>query len=169
MHTFRPLSSSEIDLAHALYLRVFGWLREKGVRQWLVPLPRDAFSARQARAELFGYFTSQQLEAVVTLADEAPVDWQPEIGASPRFWMKSLAVDRCIGGHGVGSAVIQACETLATQHGYEALWLDCVDAGFLPIYYGRCGYERQTSKPITYPSGNTFPMVLMKKNLPNSS
>jgi ribosomal protein S18 acetylase RimI-like enzyme len=165
MDMFRALRSSEVDGAYALWLSVFDWLREKGVRQWLEPLPRAAFVASQERGELCGYFGEQQLAAVVTLASEDPQYWPLETRTSSRLWMKSLAVDRCFGGHGIGEAVIRSCETAATQRGKESLWLDCVESGFLPAYYGRYGYLVQASRAIACPSGDVLLMVRMKKNL----
>jgi len=167
MPLLRQLSYSEIDAAHALYLRVFHWLRDNRVRQWLDALPRDEFLARQDRHELFGYFNDHDLMAVVTLTHESPHYWCLPIEASSRLWMKSLAVNRSLAGNGVGTAVIHACETLAVRRGFDSLWLDCVDSGFLPEYYRRRAYVELASKAIATPSGDMLTMALMRKNLRN--
>jgi hypothetical protein len=39
------------------------------------------------------------------------------------------------------------------------------EKGFLPLYYGNLGYSVVARQEITYPSGNTFPMVLMRKEI----
>jgi len=50
--------------------------------------------------------------------------------------------------------------------GVRDVYLDCVDAGgFLPAFYERLGFAKVCERSITYSSGNTFPMVLMKKEL----
>ena len=51
---FRPIDGAEVADAHALYVEVFEWLKAKRVRQWLCPVPRDAFADRQRAWELFG-------------------------------------------------------------------------------------------------------------------
>jgi hypothetical protein len=59
---------------------------------------------------------------------------------------------------------MRECEAMIRDAGASEVFLDCVDTGFLPRYYLSLGYEVLAQKDITYPSGNTFPMVLMKKH-----
>ena len=165
--SFRRVVGSEIDDAYTTYLEVFAWLRAKGVRQWLRALSREAFVELQRRGELFAYYLDDRLAAVVTLAFENSTYWSGEIGVDRRWWIKSLAVARRCRGTEVGGRVMQESEALIRRAGAAEAFLDCVDAGFLPDYYTRLGYEELGRKDITYPSGNTFPMVLMRKSLPN--
>jgi ribosomal protein S18 acetylase RimI-like enzyme len=167
--SFRRVVGSEIDDAYATYLEVFEWLHAKGVRQWLRALSREAFVELQRRGELFAYYLDDRLAAVVMLAFENSSYWSEEIGVDRRWWIKSLAVARRCRGAGVGKRVMQESEALIRRAGAAEAFLDCVDAGFLPGYYTRLGYEELGRKDITYPSGNTFPMVLMRKNLPNQA
>jgi ribosomal protein S18 acetylase RimI-like enzyme len=167
--SFRRVVGSEIDDAYAAYLEVFEWLCAKGVRQWLRALSREAFVELQRRGELFAYCLEDRLVAVVTLAFENSLYWSGEIGVDRHWWIKSLAVARRCRGAGVGKRVMQESETLIRGAGAAEVFLDCVDAGFLPGYYMRLGYEELGRKGITYPSGNTFTMVLMRKNLPNQA
>ena len=166
---FRRVDDSEIDAAYATYLEVFAWLHAKGVRQWLRALSREAFVEHQRRDELFAYYLDDGLAAVVTLAFESSSYWSGEIGADRHWWIKSLAVARRWRGAGVGKRVMQESEALIRGAEAAEAFLDCVDAGFLPDYYTSLGYEELGRKDITYPSGNTFPMVLMEKNLPNQT
>jgi len=49
----------------------------------------------------------------------------------------------------------------------DELYLDCVNNNeFLPAYDQSCGFERLSQRAITYKSGNTFPMVLMRAPVP---
>jgi predicted N-acetyltransferase YhbS len=159
----------ETEDAYSAYLGVFSWLSEKGVRQWLHALPQDAFRERQRRGELFLYSCDDEIAAVVTLARECSPYWQEKLGEKVHWWIKSLAVVRKWRGAGVGKRVMQECEALARQAGAAQVFLDCVETGFLPAYYARLGYDELGRKEITYPSGNTFLVALMKKETPDPS
>lgn len=164
---FRQIADAEVDNAHDAYLGVFEWLNAKGVRQWLRPLSRDTFTERQRRGELFAHHVNDHIAAVVTLAFENNSYWAENLGEERRWWIKSLAVVRKWHGTGIGEQVMQACETTARHAGATEIFLDCVDAGFLPDYYARLGYEEIGRKDITYPSGNTFLVALMRKEVLN--
>jgi uncharacterized protein YhfF len=162
---FRRVDPAEVAAAHAVYLEAFAWLKAKGVRQWLRAVPREEFGARQARGELFGGWSGGALAAVATLAVETSPYWQEEIGPAARAWLKTLAVARGWRGAGLGARLVDAAEATWRAGGREESWLDCVDTGFLPRYYAARGYRPLARKDITYPSGNTFPVVLMSKRL----
>jgi hypothetical protein len=161
--SLHPLGAGEVDGAHALYLEVFEWLRAKGVRQWLRAISREEFAARQGRGELFGHDASGRLAAIVTLAGEADSYWPEKTGGVRCWWIKTLAVSRQHRGGKLGARVMQQAEAVLHQAGASEAWLDCVATGILPDYYARLGYAELGRKDITYPSGNTFPMVLMRK------
>jgi predicted N-acetyltransferase YhbS len=162
----QPLNAADVAAAHAIYREGFDWLTTKGVRQWLVAVPLESFQARQQRAELFGFRVDHELAAVVTVAREVSAYWLPETGPVPRWWLKTLVVARKHSGAGVGGKVIQACEALVGRQGAKEVHLDCVVTGFFPRYYERAGYHELARKDITYPSGNTFHVALMRKPLP---
>lgn len=165
--SFRQVVVSEVGDAHATYVEVFEWLKAKRVRQWLRAVPREEFVERQRKGELFAYYMDDRLAAVVMLAIEDSSHWPEKIGTDRHRWIKSLAVARRCGGAGVGKRVMQESEAMIRHAGGVEVFLDCVDAGFLPAYYARLSYEELGRKDITYPSGNTFPMVLMRKSLPS--
>jgi GNAT superfamily N-acetyltransferase len=164
--SFRQVRAMEIDGAYSAYLGVFEWLNARGVRQWLRALPSEAFVQRQRQGQLFGLYLDDRLAAVVTLAFECSPYWQERLGDENRWWIKTLAVVRDYRGRGLGAHVVHECELLIQASGATEAFLDCVDVGFLPGYYARLGYEALGQKEITYPSGNTFLVTLMKKNLP---
>ena len=166
-YEFRAIADSEVESAYAVYLGVFEWLGAKGVRQWLCALPLDTFQERERKKELFGCFMDKRVAAVVTVALEPSPYW-PELGGESRWWIKTLAVDRGARGAGVGTVTMRECESLAWNAGAAEIFLDCVDVGFLPAYYAGIGYTVLSRKDITYPSGNTFHVALMKKKTPNS-
>jgi ribosomal protein S18 acetylase RimI-like enzyme len=165
---FRRVVDSEIDDAYGIYREVFDWLRGKGVRQWLRPLSREVFAKHQRSGELFAYHVHNSPAAVVTLAFEKNSHWSEKIGEGRHWWISALAVSRAYRGAEVGTRVMRQSEALMQSAGASEAFLDCVDAGFLPGYYIRLGYEEFGRKDIRYPSGNTYPMVLMKKSLLNN-
>ena len=164
---FRQVVGSEVDEAYAVYLEVFEWLNAKGVRQWLQALPREVFVERQRQGELFAHYIEDRIAAVVTVAFDTNPYWSEEIGGDRSWWIWTLAVARRYSGARVGEQVMQECETRIRGAGAADAFLDCV-AGFLPGYYRRLGYEVLGRKDTTFPSGNTLPMVLMRKKLARS-
>lgn len=160
--SFRQAVASEIDPAHKAYLGVYEWLNKKGVRQWLMSLSRETFAGRQQRGEIFIHREDDQLAAVVTVAYEHSPYWTEILGEEKRWWVKTLAVVRSRSGPAVGERVMRACEGWVHDRGAADVFVDCVDAGFLPGYYSRLGYQELGRKNIAYPSGYTFPMVLLR-------
>lgn len=144
-------------------MAVYEWLNAKGVRQWLRALSKETFAERQRDGQLLGFYVDDRIAAVVTLAFEATTYWTEVIGDSRCWWIKSLAVARVWHGAEVGKRVMKECEAMIRDAGASEAFIDCVDTGFLPRYYASLGYEVLARNEITYPSGNTFPMVLMKK------
>jgi ribosomal protein S18 acetylase RimI-like enzyme len=162
---FRQVTTSEISAAHALYLGVAEWLKARGIRQWLRPLTKEEFAERQGRGELFAGFADGRMIATVSVAFEEDTDWLAHLSRDKRWWIKTLAVSRADHGQGLGAAVIGKCEAFIRETGPQEVYLECVDAGFLPRYYEQLGYEVLIRAEITYPSGNTFPVALMRKRL----
>jgi ribosomal protein S18 acetylase RimI-like enzyme len=162
---FGPVTTGEIGAAHGVYLEVVAWLRAKGVRQWVRALPPEEFAARQARGELFAARLEGRLAGIVTLAFEEDHDWAEVVGPARNWWLKTLAISRACRGRNLGGQVMQACEAHLRQAGAREVWLECIEAGFLPDYYARLGYEVIKRKSVTYPSGNTFPVSLMRKRV----
>jgi predicted N-acetyltransferase YhbS len=163
--SFRRISIDEISAAHSAYVGVYEWLNAKGVRQWLRALSEETFAERQRDGQLFALHVDDRVAAVVTLAFEVNSYWIETIGDQSRWWIKSLAVVRAWRGEGVGKHVMMECEAVVRDARANQVFIDCVDGGFLPPYYAGLGYRAIAQKEITYPSGNTFPMVLMRKEL----
>ena len=166
---FHQITDAQLENAHTVYLEIFAWLKAKGVRQWLRPISREVFVERHQRGELFALSSDNVLTAIVTVAFEINSYWPEKIGESRRWWIKSLGVARLCHNAGIGRQMMEACERHLRTTGATEVFLDCVDGGFLPAYYARLGYDEISRKDITYPSGNTFPMVLMKKPLAHDS
>ncbi len=164
---FRQIDRSQVDEAYAAYLGVFEWLNAKGVRQWLRALPHEEFLERERKGELFACYIDQKIAAIVTLAFEAGSYWADEMGSDARWWIKTLAVVRTWRGAGVGTLAMRGCEARVWGLRAPEVFLDCVDAGFLPGYYAGLGYTVLARKDITYLSGYTFPVALMTKEKPS--
>jgi ribosomal protein S18 acetylase RimI-like enzyme len=161
---FRGIQSAEVDEAYRIYMEAFDWLKAKGVRQWLVPIPKDKYLDRQQRGENFGLFIGGRVTAIVSLAWEVSPFWQNEVGAVAYWWLSMLAIATEFRGLKIGEQTVLEAENWLRGKGATEMFLDCVhERGFLPSFYKRLGYDEVFRKSITYPSGNTFPMVLMKK------
>src|SRR5436190_4311581 len=89
---FRQLSPTELDLGYAVYLSAFEWLNANGIRQWLVPLPRSVYEARQARGENYGLFVDNQLAVIVSLYPGTPPEWADVLTESETWWVHTLAI-----------------------------------------------------------------------------
>ena len=163
--SFHKINIEEVSAAHSAYMGVYEWLNAKGVRQWLRALSPETFVERQRDGQLFALYVDDRVAAVVTIAFEAGTYWLETIGHEGRWWVKSLAVVRAWRGAGVGKRVMRECEGVVRDAGANEIFLDCVATGFLQPYYAGLGYEALAHKDITYPSGYTFPMVLMRKGL----
>ena len=162
----RRLQEEEFDHAYDIYLDAFEWLKAKGVRQWLVPISRTNYQERHIRGESFGYFISGELCAIVSLANMPTKYWAAQLGEVPQWWISLLAVSTSRRGMGIGRETVRAAEDYVRILNGKEVFLDCVDEkGFLPLYYGSLGYSVVARQEITYPSGNTFPMVLMRKEI----
>ena len=161
----RQLASSEADFGYAVYLEAFRWLNDKGIRQWLVPQRRALYDSRQKRGENFGLFIGRDLAVVLSLVQGTPAEWADVISEPETWWLHNLAAAQACRGRRLGAlAVKMACEHLV-EAGINAVYLDCVDvAGFLPAFYERLGFAKVSKRSITYPSGNSFPLVLMRKS-----
>ena len=160
----RRLASSEADSGYTVYLEAFRWLNDQGIRQWLVPQRRDIFDRRQSRGENHGLFIGEDLAVVLSLVQGAPAEWTDVISERETWWLHNLATAQKFRGRRLGAlAVKMACEHLV-KAGVNVVYLDCVAvAGFLPAFYARLGFAKIIERSIAYPSGNSFPMVLMRK------
>ncbi len=160
----RSLHGHAVDAAYRVYWEAFEWLKRNGVRQWLVPTPRGVSARAQKRGDNFGLFVGNELAVVFSLRHEANPHWREELGTARRWWLSTLATAERFRGRKLGERAVEEAWVLAQVKGAGALFLDCVDArGFLPAFYRRLGYSDLARKIITYPSGNSFPMVLMRK------
>jgi hypothetical protein len=147
----RGLRIDEVEAAYAIYLEACTWLKEKGVKQWLSPKPKTVFVARQRQGENYGLFLGTDLVAIATLSFETHECWKEELGAAMRRRRR------------LGEETVAAAESFLHSKEASELFLDCGADGILPAYYGKLGYDALANKAITYPSGNTYPIVLMRK------
>jgi ribosomal protein S18 acetylase RimI-like enzyme len=168
------LAKSDITAAHALYNRTFDWLREKGVRQWLLRLDEATFAKRQAAGEAFAIHVDGVFAGCVFVAHETIAYYGEAFKSAPRWWMHTLVIDRAFAGRSVGErAVVEVCAEVRARGG-DALWLHCVNdvnyAEVIPSYYARLGFIETMRRDVTYPTtGNTFPMVVMHCQLPRQN
>ena len=167
--TLSPLAYEDIPAAHAIYNRTFDWLTAKGVRQWLLRLDEATFVARQAAGEALAVCVDGVLAGCVFVPFETLAYYGDEIKATPRWWMHTLVIDRAFAGQGAGARAVAAVGDWVRELGGQAVWLHCVNdakhAEVMPSYYGRLGFDEVLRTEVAYPSGNAFPMVVMRKIL----
>lgn len=167
--TFSLLSASDVPAAHAVYSRTFDWLTAKGVRQWLLRLDEATFGKRQAAGEAFAIHVDGVLAGCVFVPFETIAYYGDELRATPRWWMHTLVVDRAFAGRGLGARAVAAVCDQVRERGGDSLWLHCVNdanhAEVIPGYYARLGFDEVLRTDVTYPSGNSFPMVVMSRTL----
>ena len=163
------LSAQEIPAAHAIYNSTFDWLTAKGVRQWLLRLDEATFAKRQAAGEAFALWVDGELAGCVFVPFEAIAYYGDELKSAPRWWMHTLVVDRAFAGRGLGELAVAAVCDLVRERGGDSVWLHCVNdanhAEVIPGYYARLGFDEVLRTEVTYPSGNSFPMVVMSCTL----
>ena len=164
-----PLAVSDVSAAHALYNRTFDWLTTKGVRQWLLRLDEATFAKRQLAGEAFAIHIDGVLAGCVFVPFEALGYYGDELKTLPRWWMHTLVIDRAFAGLGIGQRAVAAVCDLVRELGGDSVWLHCVNdannAEVIPTYYARLGFDEVLRVEVTYPSGNAFPMVVMRRAL----
>jgi ribosomal protein S18 acetylase RimI-like enzyme len=165
LSSFRGLRADEVDRAYDLYLGVCAWLKQKGVRQWLLPKPRSKFDERQERGENYGLFLGTDLAAIVTLGFEVHEKWPEELGPAKRWWLHTLAAAPEFRGRRLGEATVTAAIGLLRTRGVAELFLDCDAGGILPAYYRKLGFVTLAQKPISFPSGNAVLIELMSRRV----
>ena len=167
--TFSPLTVSDVSAAHAVYTRTFDWLTVKGVRQWLLRLDETTFIKRQAAGDAFAIHVDGVLAGCVFVPFETLGYYGAELKTVPRWWMHTLVIDRAFAGRGIGEQAVAAACDLVRARGGDSVWLHCVNdarhAEVIPSYYARLGFDEESRTKVTYPSGNAFPMVVMRKAL----
>lgn len=164
--TLEPLATADLPAAHAIYNECFDWLTAKGVRQWLLRLDEASFAKRQAAGEAFAIRVDGELAGSVFVPFETIAYYGDELRQTPRWWLHTLVVARAHAGAGLGAWAVQAVGAHVRGQGGDALWLHCVNdanhAEVMPGYYARLGFVETLRCDVTYRSGNTFPMVVMR-------
>ncbi len=167
--TLSPLAYEDIPAAHAIYDRTFDWLTAKGVRQWLLRLDEATFAERHAAGEALAIYVDGVLAGCVFVPFETLAYYGDVIKTAPRWWMHTLVIDRAFAGQGVGVSAVAAVGDWVREQGGQAVWLHCVNdashAEVIASYYARLGFDEVLRTEVTYPSGNAFPMVVMRKTL----
>ncbi len=163
------LAASDVPAAHAIYGRTFDWLTTKRVRQWLLRLDESVFAKRQTATEAFAIHVDGELAGCVFVAFETISYYGDELKTVPRWWLHTLVIDRAFSGREIGARAVAAVGDLVSSRGGDSVWLHCVNdanhAEVIPMYYARLGFAEVLRTEVTYPSGNAFPMVVMRKAL----
>lgn len=136
-YTFRQLVPAEMDAGYACLMDTCTWLGEKGIRQWLRPLPRDVYERRHARGENYALFDGKEIAAIVSLMTYVPEYWQDLIPETSITWMATLAAR--VHGEGIGAKTVQCAVELLTRKSRLPVYLDC-RPGYLERFYCTQGF-----------------------------
>ncbi|HUY69095.1 MAG TPA: GNAT family N-acetyltransferase [Alphaproteobacteria bacterium] len=163
---FRKIAADEIDIVHGIYNEVFDWLKAKSIRQWLTPKSREFFEDFRRKDRLYGLFAGDGLAAFAALSPEMPPHWAGETDIAGGAWVHRLTLNPRLRGQGIGALLVRHLIALARENGASHICLDAVDnEGVMPAYYENCGFQRRKAAAVTYPNGNTFPVVFLDMRL----
>jgi ribosomal protein S18 acetylase RimI-like enzyme len=159
---FRHIALSEIDTVHDIYNEAFEWLKGKGIRQWLTYKPRSFFEDFQRKGRLYGLFAGDELAVFAAMTQDKPPHWANEFDISNGAWIHRLTLKPRFRGQGIGALLVKHLIAEANENGASHICLDVVDVnGIMPAYYAALGFQKRKAADVTYPNGNTFPIVYM--------
>ena len=159
-----------IEEAAALMERVKEFLVTQGIFQWDENYPnRDFIQEAICDRNLYVFSVDGKIIGSVVLDEwQAPewdaINWQ-DIEA-PVLVIHALAIEPRLQGQGYGSALLRACEQLASEHGYECLRLDVFAGnpaafGLYERYgYQHCGQIQYRSKPAGHQIYHCYEKIL---------
>jgi ribosomal protein S18 acetylase RimI-like enzyme len=163
---FRPLTAAEEAAGYQVICDTVDWLREKGIKLWETPLPREAYAARQQRGENYGLFVGGELAGVVSLVRGAAQQWAEELPDRRIMWMSTLTTANAFRGRGLGRQIVEQAIAHLAVRGETMLYLDCTP-GFLVELYSEAGFEKVARKTVTINRGSACyhaEAVLMRRN-----
>jgi len=147
-------------------MEAFRWLNANGIRQWLVPMPRSVYDRRHSLGENYGLFKDGHLAVVLSLVCGTPHEWADIVVEAHTWWLQNLATAKAFRGKRLGELAVSMAGEYLVRDCVPEVYLDCADVGgFLPGFYEKLGFVKVCGRNITYPSGNTYPMVLMRRRL----
>ena len=140
-NVFRKIETVEIEACYNIIVGRTNWLNKQGIRQWSQPIPENVILERQKAGRLFGYWSNDELVAVVCLLDKSVSNWK-DLLQGKYLYMATLASDIRYKGRKFGQdCAVAACQ-YAKENGYEKIYLDCIDnQGALPNFYTKLGYK----------------------------
>lgn len=137
-----PAKENEIDSVLEILNEAAEWLDSMGLpSRWrLVNLSREKFLDQTRRGEVFVAKLGEETVGTITLQWSDPVFWRdalPDAG-----YVHKLAVSRVYGGRGLGLAMLEWAENMASARGKKFLRLDCLaDNKRIREYYESAGFK----------------------------
>ena len=165
--SFRPLAAVEEAAGYQVICDTVDWLREKGIKLWEKPLPRETYAARQQRSENYGLFVGGELAGIVSLVRGAAQQWAEELPDRQIMWMSTLATANAFRGRGLGQQIVAQAISHLAGRGETLLYLDC-KPGFLVDFYSDAGFAEVARKTATIHRGTACylaEVVLMRRAL----
>lgn len=160
--TFRKLRDEEFDIAHGILVSAADWLLKKGIRQWTIGYPKEAYLACQEQGWNYALEYEGEVAAVLTLSQEVPPAWADHFGNAPFWWLSKLATAPAFHGRGVGPMATRCAIGVAYNENADRLCLDCVHGnGFLVDFYRSLGFRAIDRRDVPL-STDVLDMVLME-------
>lgn len=153
MHPIRPLQPTDslVDITHLLH-RAYARLGAMGLNYTAVNQTPETTAARMAGGQCYVAEIEGQLAGTIVVkptyaANECEYFTRPGVAAVHQF-----AVDPTTQGKGIGRALLQACETWASEQGFRELAMDTAEQAqhLIKLYtglgYAQVGYVQWTGK-----------------------
>ena len=140
-NVFRKIEDVEIKASYNIIVGRTNWLNKQGIRQWSQPIPENVILERQKAGRFFGYWSNDELVAVVCLLDKSVSNWK-DLLQGKYLYMATLASDIRYKGRKFGQdCAVAACQ-YAKENNKKKIYLDCIDnQSALPNFYTKLGYK----------------------------
>lgn len=159
VYSFRRLLADELGAGYACLMDTCAWLEQKGIRQWLRPLPRPVYEQRHARGDNYALLAGQEIVAIVSLLAGVPKYWQDFVTEPSVTWMATLAVR--VHGQKLGQRTVRDAVQLLASQDRLPVYLDC-RTGYLEAFYRDLGFVSLATRSFKPTPDFVFDATLMR-------
>lgn len=144
---------ADLDDVYGIICDAARWLQSRGISQWGALLTTEGREVIRARMDQETYVLLQDGFPVATLYIrwEDPLPWGQTGLDGQAGYVHGFAVRRCVGGHGVGAALLAWAADLIAARGRPLIRLDTSDDNpAICAYYERLGF---VSRGVSHGTG----------------
>ncbi|TJY42265.1 GNAT family N-acetyltransferase [Cohnella pontilimi] len=147
----------DTDAVKRLLVRTAEWLKSKGSTQWSGLLHGEDYhdtAGAIRRGDVYVFHVGGVLAGTVILLQQ-PSAWDRDLwgdeGHEPSIYLHRLAINRELGGTGLGTRIMRWAETGIRFPGKDRIRLDCIaDNPVLNRFYSGLGYEFKGTAPTGF-------------------